>query len=219
MTICPRSCHTLEADQQICELRRDDDGETVSCWYSPFHMYLGSLYLRRIFWSSQMPCDFFRRKSPDLIKGLWNPPLCRLIRPASFRALFHGVALGGWAPEIPMKKTVKWPECRWTSNRLCFDLWKAFEHGEMGNGLGTLRGYEGIFWSDNTLSQIRWFVTDEVLHASFETYFPISKRVISSFKMTTNLGGGFKYFFIFTPTWGRFSILTNIFEMGGSTTN
>jgi len=32
------SCHTLEADQQICELRRDDDGETVSCWYSPFEM-------------------------------------------------------------------------------------------------------------------------------------------------------------------------------------
>lgn len=32
------SCHALEADQQICELRRDDDGETVSCWYSPFHM-------------------------------------------------------------------------------------------------------------------------------------------------------------------------------------
>lgn len=35
-----RSCHTLEADQQICELRRDDDGETVSCWYSPFEMCL-----------------------------------------------------------------------------------------------------------------------------------------------------------------------------------
>ena len=38
-----RSCHTLEADQQICELRRDDDGETVSCWYSPFEMCLGPI--------------------------------------------------------------------------------------------------------------------------------------------------------------------------------
>ena len=28
------------------------------------------------------------------------------------------------------------------------------------------------------------------------------------------LGGGFKHFFIFTPTWGRFPFLTNICQMG-----
>ena len=28
------------------------------------------------------------------------------------------------------------------------------------------------------------------------------------------LGGGFKISFIFTPIWGRFQILTNIFQMG-----
>ena len=30
-----RSCYTLEADQEICELKRDDDGETVSCYLVP----------------------------------------------------------------------------------------------------------------------------------------------------------------------------------------
>lgn len=53
-----------------------------------------------------------------------------------------------------------------------FDVSKAFEHGEMGDRLGTLREYEGIFWCDNILSQIWWFVIDDVPHASFETYFP-----------------------------------------------
>lgn len=33
----------LEADQEICELRRDDDGETVSCWYNPFPMCPGEV--------------------------------------------------------------------------------------------------------------------------------------------------------------------------------
>ncbi|CAJ1326862.1 unnamed protein product [Effrenium voratum] len=32
------SCYSLEADQEICEMRHTDDGEQVSCWYSPFDM-------------------------------------------------------------------------------------------------------------------------------------------------------------------------------------
>ena len=66
------------------------------------------------------------------------------------------------------------------TNCLCFDVSKAFEHGEMGDRLGTFREIWRHFWCDNILSQIRWFVTDDVPHASFETYFPICKGVISS---------------------------------------
>ena len=36
---------------------------------------------------------------------------------------------------------------------------------------------------------------------------------------TKHLGGGFKYFFIFTPTWGRFPFLRIFFKWVGSTTN
>ena len=36
----------------------------------------------------------------------------------------------------------------------------------------------------------------------------------SSFCARFFLGGGFKYFFILTTTWGKITILTNIFHMG-----
>eukprot|EP00440_Ansanella_granifera_P018762 gb/GFBE01020382.1/.p1 GENE.gb/GFBE01020382.1/~~gb/GFBE01020382.1/.p1 ORF type:complete len:682 (+),score=120.87 gb/GFBE01020382.1/:1-2046(+) len=31
-------CHSLEADQEICHVTRNDDGESISCFYDPFPM-------------------------------------------------------------------------------------------------------------------------------------------------------------------------------------
>ena len=58
-------------------------------------------------------------------------------------------------------------------------------------------------WSKNVKSRSRWW---------FQIYFAYeSRHQHGAFDMT----GGFKYFFIFTTTWGnKWSNLTNIFQMG-----
>jgi len=48
---------------------------------------------------------------------------------------------------------------------------------------------------------------------------PCSLRIVRSMILKWWLGGGFKYFLFFTPTWGRFPFWLIVFKWVGSTTN